>query len=326
MRVLVTGGRGLLGGSVVGEIASRGHAVTVLQRTPAGHPGDVVEVLGDITDRSLITRTVAGHDAVVHLAARVSMVGPWSAFKATNVDATVGLLDAARRAGVARFVQVSSPSVAHTGAPLVGAAATPADPAHARGNYARSKALAEQAALAADRPGFAVCAIRPHLVWGPGDEQLVGRIAARAQAGRLALVDRGVALIDTTYVDNAATAIAQAIELCDDPLVHGRPFVVTNGEPRTVAELVGRIASAAGSRPPRRSVPFGVARAGGALVERAWVRAGRAGEPPMTAFIAEQLATAHWFDQRATRAALRWRPTVSVDEGFARLADWFAHQ
>ena len=184
--------------------------------------------------------------------------------------------------------------------------------------------MAELLALAADGSQLAVTAVRPHLVWGPGDTQLIGRIAERARAGRLVLVDDGAALIDTTYIDNAAEAIAQAAERCHLPEVHGRAFVISNGQPRTVFELVSRIALAAGGVPPSRRMPFAVARSAGAVVERAWVRSGREGEPPMTAFVAEQLATAHWFDQRATRAALDWRPRVGIDEGLERLAASFA--
>jgi len=320
MKVLVTGGRGLLGGAVVRELVARGHQVTSFQRTPSGVVG-VAEVLGDVTDRSAVRAVAEGQEAVVHLAAKVSMTGVWADFVRVNVDGTATVLEAARAAGVARVVHVSSPSVAHAGEPLVGSPAEPADPAAARGDYARSKAMAERLALAADDPDLAVTAIRPHLVWGPGDTQLIGRIVERARAGRLVLIDDGAALIDTTYVDNAADAIAQALERCAEPEVHGRAFVVSNAQPRTVAELVGRIARAAGATGPSRHVPFGVARAAGAVIERAWARSGRTDEPPITSFLAEQLATAHWFDQRQTQAALHWRPRIGLDEGFDRLAE-----
>jgi 2-alkyl-3-oxoalkanoate reductase len=320
MRILVTGGRGLLGSSVVRELARRGHEVTAFQRTPAGRAAGVREVLGDVTDAAAVAAVVAGQDAVVHLAARVSMVGPWPEFERINVGGTRTVLSAAEEAGVSGFVQVSSPSVAHAGEPLIGAPSTPADPERARGSYARSKAMAELMALGRDRGGFAVVAVRPHLVWGPGDTQLVGRIAARARAGRLVLVDDGAALIDTTYVDNAAEAIAQATERVEAPQVRGRAFVISNGQPRTVRELVTRIARAADGRPPSRRLPFPAARVAGAVVERAWDRFDRPDEPPLTAFLAEQLATAHWFDQRQTRSALDWRPRVSIEEGLGLLA------
>ncbi len=167
-------------------------------------------------------------------------------------------------------------------------------------------------------------AIRPHLIWGPGDTQLIGRIIARAQAGRLATIGSGMALIDTTYVSNAADAIGAALDRAPD--LAGRAFVVSNGQPRPVRELVERIVQSAGLEPPRIRVPFGLARAGGRAVEAVWDRTEREDDPPITSFLAEQLATAHWFDQRETRAALGWEPAVSLDEGFSRLRTWYADQ
>jgi nucleoside-diphosphate-sugar epimerase len=298
----------MIGGAVARALAARGDDVTVLQRRPSGLP--VREVLADLADPAApLAAAVAGRDAVVHLAAKVDVVGPWRDYVRANVDGTTRLLAAAAAAGVGRFVHVSSPSVAHAGSALVGVGAEPADPEHARGNYARSKALAERLALAA--PG--VVAVRPHLVWGPGDRQLVGRIVARARAGRLALVGTGAALVDTTYVDNAVDALVAALDRA--PGLAGRAFVVSNGEPRPIAELVASICAAAGVPAPRVAVPARLARAAGAVVESAWLR----GEPPMTRFLAEQLSTAHWFDQRATRAALGWTPRVPLEEGFRRL-------
>src|SRR6185369_10257848 len=148
--------------------------VTVIQRRPSGL--GVREVLGDIADRRAVDHAVAGADVVIHAAAKVTVVGPWTAFEQTNITGTANVLAASRAANVDRFVYVSSPSVAHSGSSLVGAPAAPADPSSARGNYSRSKAVAELAALDARASGFHVVAVRPHLVWGPGDTQLVGRI------------------------------------------------------------------------------------------------------------------------------------------------------
>jgi 2-alkyl-3-oxoalkanoate reductase len=323
VRVLVTGARGLLGAATARALAARGDEVTVLQRHPAGL--GLPEVLADISDRAAVRGSVAGHTAVVHLAARVGVVGTEREFVAANVEGTANLLAAARDTGVERFVHVSTPSVAHGGEPLVGAPAGPADPARAHGHYARTKAVAEQLALAADAEadGPAVVVLRPHLVWGPGDEQLVGRIVARARAGRLALVDAGTALIDTTYLDNAVDALVAALDRAGAPDVHGRAFVVSNGQPRTVAELLTRICRAAGLPGPRARVPLPVAWAGGTAAERVWERTGRTDDPPMTSFLAEQLATAHWFDQRETRRALAWGPRVTLAEGFERLRAWY---
>lgn len=329
MRVLVTGASGLLGGAVAADLVARGHDVVCYQRRPSGVPG-VVDVLGSVTDGPALERLFAvgsaasdtdadgPFDGVVHLAAKVSLTGPPAEFTAVNVDGTRSLLGAARRGGVGRFVFVSSPSVAHAGSSLVGEDAGPADPSRAHGDYARTKAEAELLALDADAPGFSVVAVRPHLVWGPGDTQLVARIVERARRGRLPLLGHGAALIDTTYVDNAATAITAALRRAVD--VHGNSYVITNGEPRPVAELLEGICRAGGAEPPAWSVPAGVARAAGATIESVWAIRPGEDEPPMTRFLAEQLSTAHWFDQRRTRRDLEWTPSVTLDEGFARLA------
>ena len=320
-RVLVTGASGLLGGAVAALLRDRGHRVRTFQRRPSGVPG-VEDALGSVTDRGATDAAAHGIDAIVHLAAKVSLAGPAAEFDRVNVDGTAAVLDAARRAGAARLVMVSSPSVAHAGSSLIGVEAEPADPVHARGDYARTKALAEQLALAADSPELRVVAVRPHLVWGSGDTQLVERIADRARRGRLPLLGHGAALIDTVYIANAASAIVAALDRAEE--VHGRSYVVTNGEPRPIAEVMAAICNAAGVRPPSWSVPAGLARVAGTAIEAAWrVRPGD-DEPPMTRFLAEQLSTAHWFDQRRTRRELQWHPEVSLDEGFARLAEYYA--
>lgn len=317
MRVLVTGASGLLGGAVARAIAGAGHEVRTFQRRPAGLPG-IVDLLGSVTDRAATADAARGMDAVVHLAAKVSLAGDPGDFERVNVGGTRNMIAAATEAGAARFVHISSPSVAHSGASIMGDAAAPADPRAARGDYARTKAEAELIALAADSDRLGVVAIRPHLVWGPGDTQLVQRIVERARSGRLPLLGHGAALIDTVYVDNAASAIAAALERTTE--VHGRCYVVTNGEPRPVAEMLAGICRAAGVTPPSLRIPAAAARAAGSAIEAIWrVRPGR-DEPPMTRFLAEQLSTAHWFDQRRTRAELGWQPTVTIDQGLARLA------
>ena len=320
MRVLVTGASGMLGRATAQRLLDRGDDVTVLQRRPAELP--CTQVLGDVADPAVVARAVAGQDAVVHLAAKVDVTGPWAEYERANVTGTRTVVAACAAAGVGRLVHVSSPSVAHGGSALVGVGAEPADPARARGQYSRSKAMAELEALAADSPALAVLVVRPHLVWGPGDTQLVGRIVERARTGRLPLIGSGAALIDTTYVDNAAGALVAAVDACG--AVHGEALVVSNGEPRPVGEVIGALCRAAGVPAPRARVPFAVAWAAGAAVEGVWSLTGRRDTPPLTRFLAEQLATAHWFDQRRTREALRWTPEVPLDEGFDRLAAAYA--
>lgn len=316
--VLVTGASGYLGGRVAAALGARGQRVRTLQRRPSGVDG-VEDVRGALDDRSARAAALAGVGAVVHLAAKVSFAGDPAEFVRVNVDGTRDLLRDARAAGVTRFLLVSSPSVAHVGRAIMGDGAEPADPVHARGDYARTKAAAELLALAADAPGFAVAAVRPHIVWGPGDPQLTERIQDRALRGRLPLVGSGAALVDSTYIDDAVSGIVAALDRIE--AVHGRAYVLTSGEPRPISELLAGIAAAVGAAAPARSIPVPLARLAGSVIEAVWrVRPG-SDEPPMTRFLAEQLSTAHWFDQRRTREDLRWHPAVGVTRGLELLAE-----
>ena len=327
MRVLVTGASGMLGRGVARALADRGDRVTVLQRRPAGL--GLPEMLTDISDVAAVRTAVGNQDAVIHLAAKVNVVGPEADYERINVHGTRSVVNACLTAGVRRLVQVSSPSVAHAGSSLIGHGADPADPVAARGPYARSKAAAELIALDADSGELAVVAVRPHVVWGPGDTQLVARVVDRARRGRLPIIGSGAALVDTTYVDNAVEALIAALDHCEH--ARGRALVVTNGEPRPVAELIAAICRAAGVPEPSWRVPVGLARAGGTAVESLWtltqgLRRGRTDDdPPLTRFLVEQLSTAHWFDQRLARQVLQWQPRVSLDEGFAELQRWYTH-
>lgn len=318
-RVLITGTSGLLGRAVAQLAQDRGFTVRTLQRRAVSDPWESVQ--GSVSDPTVVAEALSGVDAVIHLAAKVSFTGQWEDFVSSNIEGTRVLLAQARAAGVRDFVFVSSPSVAHFGSSIVGSSAGTADPSQAHGFYAQSKASAELLALAEDSLDFRVTAIRPHVVWGPGDTQLVERVVDRARSGRLPLLDGGRALIDTTYVDNAAEAIVRGLERMDH--AHGKALVVTNGEPRPVGELIAGICAAADVPAPAFSVPGWLARGAGSVIEKAWLAAGNRGwvhdEPPMTRFLAEQLSTAHWFDQRETQSVLDWRPSVSLDEGLERL-------
>ena len=326
MKVLVTGTGSLLLGGLASELLRRGDEVVCLQRRPAAFMGhqNAHEVLADICNTDAVALAAKGCDAIIHGAARVGVVGSQKEFYDTNVLGTENILRAAEQQSISRLVFVSTPSVAHTGASLVGAPAGQAEIGRSRSYYAESKAIAERTVLNARNSQLAVVAIRPHLVWGPGDTQLVGRIVERAKSGRLAVVGTGNALVDSTYIDNAISAHIAALDAlhigsaCD-----GKAYVVSNGEPRTVNELMRSMCESAGVpfEPRHLSLTLGIRL--GSLVERLWPLM-QSSEPPITRFIAEQLGTAHWFDQRVVHNDLKWAPSVTLDEGFKQLTQWFA--
>lgn len=323
-RVLVTGASGLLGRSVAQKLVDLGYEVTTLQRSSSGIDG-AQEVRGSLSDPEAVTRAVEGQHAIIHMAAKVSVSGEREEFVEVNIRGTERLLEAAWSAGVDNVLHVSSPSVAHGGSSLVGEGAGAADPEHAEGNYAQTKAEAELIAETYGSAGMNVLIIRPHLIWGPGDGQLTHRIVARARSGRLPILGSGAALVDTLYIDNAVEAFVAGLRRL--PAIHGQRLVLTNGEPRPIGELLMGIAEAGGAKRPRMRVAPAIAKAAGLAVEKIWASANRVtempgdGEPPMTKFLAEQLSTAHWFDQRRTRESLDWTPSVSVDQGLEKLSE-----
>ncbi|MBA2575854.1 MAG: NAD-dependent epimerase/dehydratase family protein [Euzebyaceae bacterium] len=325
MRALVSGGGGFLGGAIVRRLLDRGWAVRSFARGayPALAAAGVEVLRGDLADADAVGRAVAGCDVVFHVAARAGVGGAPSAYRAANVDGTVHVVAACRRHGVGRLVFTSSPSVVHRGDDLRGADESAPYATRHLAAYPATKAAAERVVLAADGPALATTALRPHLVWGPGDTHLVPRLLARARAGRLRFVGDGRALVDSTYVDNAAEAhLLAADRLAGDGAPAGRAYFVSNGEPRPVADLVNAILRAAGLPEEHRTVPFAAAYAAGAVAEVAWRVARRTDDPPVSRFLARQLATAHWFDLTAARRDLGYVPRVSLDEGFARLAEW----
>ena len=178
MKVLVTGATSFLGQHIVGQLVDRGDTVTTFQRSSFDGPG--ISIRGSIKDSDAINKAVANQQAVIHLAAKVAPVGSWKDFYSINVEGTSALHAAAAAEGISKFIYISTPSVAHCGSSISGQSALPAMPDKVIGHYARSKAIAEHWLLQQSNRSLPVVALRPHLVIGPGDPQLIGRVVDRA--------------------------------------------------------------------------------------------------------------------------------------------------
>ncbi|RIK76784.1 MAG: 3-beta hydroxysteroid dehydrogenase [Planctomycetota bacterium] len=328
MKVLVTGGGGFLGGAIVRRLVARGDAVRTLQRGeyPALAVLGVECVRGDLSDAALVQAAVRGCDAVIHTAAKAGVWGPFEDYYRANVVGTRNVLAACRAVGVKRLVYTSSPSVVFDGRDEAGIDETAPYPARYLAHYPRTKAEAERAVLAANGPELATVALRPHLIWGPGDPHLLPRLVARAQSGKLRLVARDDNLVDSTYVDNAALAHVLALDaLSQADAWHraacaGRAYFISNGEPLPMAELVNKLLAAKGVPPVTRTVSPRLAYAAGAMLDMLYKLLGRRDEPPITRFVARQLSTSHWYDLTAARRDLGYEAEVSLAEGLARIA------
>ncbi len=323
MKALVTGGGGFLGEAIVRKLRARGDDVTSFSRGhyPAIEALGARTVQGDVADAGAVLRAADGADLVFHVAAKPGVWGPAEAYEAANVRGTENVLEACRRHGIRRLVHTSSPSVVFGGHDEAGVDESVPYPGRYLAHYPRTKAISERAVLAANSADLATVALRPHLIWGPGDNHLVPRIVGRAKAGKLRLVGGGTNLVDHVYVDNAADAhLAAADRLAPGSAVAGKAYFVTNGEPLPIAELIGRILEAAGLPRERRSVSPAVAYAAGTVAEVVFKALKIESEPRMTRFLARQLSCAHWYDISAARRDLGYEPAVSTEEGMRRLA------
>ena len=130
-------------------------------------------------------------------------------------------------------------------------------------------------------------------------------------------------VIDATYIDNAAAAhLLAARALAGNPRAPGRAYFISNGEPVNLWDFVNRILALAGLPPIRRGISKSVAVLLGTIVEKLHLTLRLSGEPRMTRFLAEELATTHWFDISAARRELGYEPRVSMEEGLRRLQAW----
>lgn len=324
MKVLVTGGSGFLGQALCRALLAQGHDVVSLQRhhSPALEALGVPQVLGALHQAEIVRYALAGVDAVMHNAAKASGWGAWHDFYQCNVQGTKVLLSACAELGVSKFVYTSTPSVVHAGRQAVAGGNESNTPygAHFSAHYPHSKMLAERIVLSANSSTLATMALRPRLIWGPGDTQLLPRLVERARAGRLRFIGNGQNRMDCTYIDNVVHAHLQALAaLSPNSVCAGKAYFISNGEPKPIRDIVNGLLAAADAPLVSKSLPFAVAYAGGALCEAFWFIARKSGEPPMTRFLAEQLSTEHWYDCAAAERDFGYVPLVSIEDGLQRL-------
>ncbi|GAB2499254.1 NAD-dependent epimerase/dehydratase family protein [Pseudoxanthomonas sangjuensis] len=326
MKILVTGGGGFLGQALCRGLVERGHEVSSFNRGhyPALDALGVRQFRGDLADGEAVLAAAKGMDAIFHNAAKAGAWGSYDSYFQANVAGTRNVLDACRAHGIGKLVYTSTPSVTHRATHPVeglGAHEVPYG-GNFQAPYATTKTIAEKEALAANGADLAVVALRPRLIWGPGDQQILPRLVERAKAGRLRIVGDGDNKVDTTYIDNAAQAHFDAFEhLAPGAACAGKAYFVSNGEPWPMRELLNALLDAAGAPRVDKTLSFKAAYRIGAACELLWKALPLKGEPPMTRFLAEQLSTAHWYDMRPAQRDFGYVPRVSMQEGLRRLAE-----
>ncbi|MFP4445555.1 MAG: NAD-dependent epimerase/dehydratase family protein [Desulfosudaceae bacterium] len=323
-KVLVTGGGGFLGKAIVQQLAERGDRVFSLARNryPELAPLGVTQIPADISQPEPVIEACRDMDVVFHTAAKPGVWGAYAEYHRPNVLGTQSVLDACRINRVPILIYTSTPSVVFDGKDMEGVDESCPYPRRLPTPYTRTKAMAEQMVRRAAAAGqVRVIILRPHLIWGPGDPHLVPRVIERAD--KLVRIGRGDKLVDTIYIDDAARAhLLAADRLAADPSLSGNIYFISQDEPIAMWDMINGILAAAGKPPITRSLPAGAVWLVGALLEAAYRLTGRKNEPPMTRFVAKELATAHWFDISAAKRDLGYQPRLTIREGLDRLAAW----
>ena len=326
MRVLVTGGAGFLGRYIVDLLLARGDEVAIFQRSGADDLSKrgVIVCRGSLTNTAEVAWAIEGRDAVIHVAAKAGVWGTRKDYEAINIEGTENVLAACRKHGVRWMVHTSTPSVVFSGESFQGDDESLPYGRNWLCHYAKTKAVAERRVLEANGPGFATCALRPHLIWGVGDPHLLPRVLDRARAGRLAQVGDGANLVDITHVRNAAAAHVQALDALQKGVANGKAYFLSQGETVVLWDWVAEILQRMEIPPLKRKLSLGLAYGLGGVAEIVWKCLGLNGEPPMTRFVATELAKDHWFSIEAARRDLGFTPEdYSTAEG---LSEYIAAQ
>ena len=333
MRALVTGAGGFLGGALVRALLARGDEVRGFSRGeyPQLRELGVEHARGDIADPEAVASAVEGVDVVFHTAAKVAAAGRYEDFHATNIEGAQNVIYACKRHEVPVMVYTSTPSVTFGLADLEGVDESIGYSEHFDALYSRTKAEAEQQVLDASSETFRTVALRPHIIWGPGDTSLLPRVIERGRAGMLRRIGKQPKKTDVTYVDDAVKAHLLAADRLlaggeAATAISGKPYFISSGQPIEIWEFVNRLLNAAKIPPVERTVNPKVALAAAWVFEKAHELVGSEGEPRMNRWIVRELSTARWFDISAARRDLGYEPTVTIDEGMERLATWLAER
>ncbi len=324
MKALVTGANGFLGTWLVRELLAKGHEVTALTRRQgqAAVDGSVRQVFGDIRNAEAVDQACRDQEAVFHVAAISGIWGPWKLYHSTNTIGTRNVVDACLKHKVPKLIYTSSPSVTFNGQHQINQNESAPYATKWLAHYPHSKALAEQRVLDAnDDHGLMTCALRPHLIWGPGDRHLIPRVITRARKGQLRRVGDGTNQVDATYVENAALAHVLAAEaMRPGSPVCGSAYFISQGDPVNCWGWINEILELANAPKVTRSLSYYWAHRLGHALEAWHVTFNNESEPRMTRFLAAQLAKSHYFDISRARNDFGYYPRVSMSEGMQKLA------
>lgn len=318
-KILVTGGNGFIGHALVDGFADAGFEVICADLNDQPRRNDVQYIQLDIRDPQAVMKACEGLDSIIHNASLVHtkqnrVEDVW----AVNHQGTLNILEACKAHQIARLVYISSASAVYEGKDIEhGDESLPYGKDQAP--YADSKIQAEKDVLAFSGSADTLCcAIRPHVVFGAGDNRFIPAILEKAKQGKLRRIGGSdEKLSDFTYIDNLVDAVVRAENrLTADMPCPGQAYFITNGEPMAFFDFVERFLVQAGYAPIDRSVPLWLAWTAAAVVEGIdTLRGGSFGEGGLSRFAVRYMVTHHYFNIAKAQRDLDWKPEISLNEG-----------
>lgn len=321
-KVLVTGAGGFLGGYIARDLLASGYEVYSFSRStyPALEKMGVIQRQGDLSKYDDVEAALTGMDAVIHTASQVGMWGRYEDFYKTNVTGTENIIKACHKCHVQRMVYTSTPSVAFGEESLCNANESIDYPDRYLSMYAETKAIAEKLVMLANSGSLSTVAIRPHLIFGPGDMNLVPRVVEAARKGKLKIIGDGENLVDVTYVENASMVHVMALEqLHPEAPIAGKAYFLGQG-PIKLWDFTNELLKRSGERPVTKKIAFRLAYFIGFMIETVLKMMGKFDvHPPMTRFVALQLGKSHYYDHGNIERDLGYKAKFTIEEGLDRL-------
>lgn len=320
MRILVTGGGGFLGSYIIKELLKNpAYMVTNFSRHSYSFLEElgVPTIKGDLRNKADVERAMAhGFDAIFHVAALAGVWGKFQDYYSINYEGTKNLIEAAKVSGVKRFIYTSTPSVVFNKDDLLGVGEEQPYATEFLNSYAETKTLAEKMVLGLNDDSFLTCAIRPHLIWGPGDPHIFPRLIQKGREGKLKIVGDGENLVDIIYVENAAIAHVQAFE---NLRKGGEAYFIGQERPVKLWSFINQVLGHVKVDPVVDSIDVKTAYKLGWVLEKVFKLCGiQKPEPPMTRFVALNLGKSHYFSHDKAKRDFGYSPKISIEEGLKR--------
>lgn len=328
MKIIITGGRGFVGKALSQKFINSNHSIHTIGRsshfTKSDFPENCQHHYCDLANDPIPEAIFKGADLIFHIAAKAGVWGKYSDFYSSNVTATRNILSACKKYNIAKLIYTSTPSVVFSGQPIVSGTESLPYGNSRLSAYAETKSIAEREILEANDPGkLKTIALRPHLIWGEGDPHLLPRVINRHKKGKLRIVGEGGNKVDLTHVDNVVHAHFCAMEaLLKNSTLGGNAYFIGQNEPVNLWDWLNEIFAMLDLPKLTKKISYQKAYLLGSSLEKIWGILRLRGEPPMTRFVANQLAHDHWFSIESAKKDIGYEPIRDMNDSLNESLTW----